>query len=294
MRAVLFYIFFVINWIVTLLPLSVLYLFSNLTFLILYYFPSYRREVVATNLKRSFPEKDRKELKIIERNFYKHLADLFIETLKLTHMSKAELKKRCTITNADILNRLLEEKRDVIGVLGHYNNWEWLSILPQYTNFKTVSIYKPLQNRYFNKLINDNRSKFGITLTPMSLIIREIIIDRKNGVNTLSAFIADQIPPKGDIKYWTTFLNQDTPVYLGAEKVASKYDMAVVFFHIQKIKRGYYNLNIELLFDHTAGLPEHFITETHVKRLEEIIKEKPEYWIWSHRRWKHKKPVQND
>jgi KDO2-lipid IV(A) lauroyltransferase len=294
MRAVLFYIFFGINWIVTLLPLSVLYLFSNLTFLILYYFPSYRRNVVATNLKRSFPEKDRKELKSIERKFYKHLADMFIETLKLTHMSKAELMKRCTITNVDILNKLLEDKRDVIGVLGHYNNWEWLSILPQYTNYKTVSIYKPLQNRYFNKLINDNRSKFGMVLTPMSLIIREIINDRKNGINTLSAFISDQIPPKGDIKYWTTFLNQDTPVYLGAEKVASKYDMAIVFFHIQKVRRGYYNLNIELLFDHTAGLPDHFITETHVKRLEEVIREKPEYWIWSHRRWKHKKPVQNE
>jgi KDO2-lipid IV(A) lauroyltransferase len=294
MRAVLFYIFFGINWIVTLLPLSVLYLFSNLTFLILYYFPSYRRNVVATNLKRSFPEKDRKELKSIERKFYKHLADMFIETLKLTHMSKAELMKRCTITNVDILNKLLEDKRDVIGVLGHYNNWEWLSILPQYTNYKTVSIYKPLQNRYFNKLINDNRSKFGMVLTPMSLIIREIINDRKNGINTLSAFISDQIPPKGDIKYWTTFLNQDTPVYLGAEKVASKYNMAIVFFHIQKVRRGYYNLNIELLFDHTAGLPDHFITETHVKRLEEVIREKPEYWIWSHRRWKHKKPVQNE
>jgi KDO2-lipid IV(A) lauroyltransferase len=249
---------------------------------------------VATNLKNSFPEKSEKELKSIGKKFYSHLADLFIESFKLTHMSKKQLMHRCTITNIEILNNLLAQKRDIIGVLGHYNNWEWLTILPQYTNYKTVSIYKPLQNKYFNRFINNLRTKFGMVLTPMSLIIRELINDRKNGINTLSAFISDQIPPKGDIKYWTTFLNQDTPVYLGAEKISSKYDMAIVFFHIQKIKRGYYNLNIELLFEHTSGLPEHLITNTHVKRLEEIIKEKPEYWIWSHRRWKHKKPAQNE
>jgi KDO2-lipid IV(A) lauroyltransferase len=128
----------------------------------------------------------------------------------------------------------------------------------------------------------------------MSLIIREIINNRKNNINTLSVFLTDQTPAKGEIKYWTTFLNQDTPVYLGVEKVASKYDMAIVYFHIQNIKRGYYNLNIELLFDHTAGLPEYLITDTHVRRLEEIITEKPEYWLWSHRRWKHKRPIENE
>jgi KDO2-lipid IV(A) lauroyltransferase len=128
-----------------------------------------------------------------------------------------------------------------------------------------------------------------MVLTPMSNILREIIKDRKAGINTLSAFIADQIPAKGDINFWTQFLNQETAVYLGAEKIAAKYDMAVVFFNHQKIKRGYYIMKVELLFEHTAGLQDHIITETHVRRLEEIIKENPQYWIWSHRRWKHKK-----
>jgi KDO2-lipid IV(A) lauroyltransferase len=128
----------------------------------------------------------------------------------------------------------------------------------------------------------------------MAVIIRELINDRRNNIRTLSAILTDQIPIKSEIKYWTTFLNQDTPVYLGTEKIASKYDMAVVFFNIQKKKRGYYNLDIELLFDHTAGLPEYHITDTHLKRLEEIIIRNPEYWIWSHRRWKHKRPVENE
>ena len=293
MGAIGYYIFYGINWVITLLPLSVLYIFSDFLYLVLYYFPSYRRKVVANNLKNSFPDKSEQEIKCIEKKFYKHLADLFIETFKLTHISKEQMMKRFTVSNLKIIDKLLDEKRDTIAVLGHYNNWEWLTALPLYTKYKSVSIYKPLQNKFFDRFINNLRSKNGMVLTPMSNIIREIINDRKNNINTISAFISDQTPIKTEIKFWTTFLNQDTPIYMGTEKVASKYDMAIVFFHIQKIKRGYYNLNIELLFDHTAGLPEHFITETHVKRLEEIIREKPEFWIWSHRRWKHKKPVDN-
>ncbi len=293
MSAIAYYIFYPLNWLVTLLPLRILYVFSDLLFLVLFYFPSYRRKVVATNLKNSFPEKSETELRIIEKKFYRHLADLFVETLSLTHMSEKEFMSRFKVTNLDIVEKLLAEKRDTIAVLGHYNNWEWLGAFPMYTKYKAVSIYKPLQNKYFDRFINNIRSKHGMVLTSMSNIIREIINDRKNNINTISAFISDQTPIKTEIKYWTNFLNQDTPVYMGTEKVASKYDMAIVFFNIQKIKRGYYNLNIELLFEHTSGLTEHLITETHVKRLEELIKEKPEFWIWSHRRWKHKRPVEN-
>jgi KDO2-lipid IV(A) lauroyltransferase len=209
-------------------------------------------------------------------------------------MTRANQKKRFTYSNLDIIDKLREGKRDIIAIMGHYNNWEWPTLLPYYLKYKTIIIYKPLQNKYFNRFINNHRSEHGIVLTPTSQVIREIINCRKKDINTVSVFISDQIPSKGDIKYWTTFLNQDTAVFTGAGKIASKYDMAIVFFHVQKVIRGYYNLNIELLFDHTEGLTEEVITEKHVRRLEEIIKEKPEYWIWSHRRWKHKKPVEND
>jgi KDO2-lipid IV(A) lauroyltransferase len=294
MAAIGYYLFYGINWIITLLPLPVLYIFSDFLYLVLYYVVSYRRNVVATNLKNSFPEKTDKELKIIEKKFYRHLSDILVETFKSTHMTRANQKKRFTYSNLEIIDKLREEKRDIIAIMGHYNNWEWPTLLPYYLKYKTIIIYKPLQNKYFNRFINNHRSEHGIVLTPTSQVIREIINCRKNDINTVSVFISDQIPSKGDIKYWTTFLNQDTAVFTGAGKIASKYDMAIVFFHVQKVKRGYYNLNIELLFDHTEGLSEEVITEKHVRRLEEIIKEKPEYWIWSHRRWKHKKPVEND
>jgi Kdo2-lipid IVA lauroyltransferase/acyltransferase len=293
MGAVGFYLFYGINWIMTLLPLRVLYLFADLLYLVIYYFLSYRRKVVARNLKNAFPEKSPHELQKIEKGFYKHLADIIIETLKITHLSKRMLKKRFVVKNIEILKKLNDEGRNVVGVCGHYNNWEWMSAIPLYTDIKCVSIYKPLKNKLFDWFINDLRSKHGMILTPMSNIVREIITDRNKGINSMSAFIADQTPAKGDIKYWTQFLNQDTPVYLGAEKIATKYDMAVVFFKNNKVKRGYYTLTLELLFEHTAGVPEHAVTEAHVRKLEELIREKPEYWIWSHRRWKHKREQQN-
>ena len=290
MKAIVYYIFFGINWLFTLLPLMVLYKFSDLLFLILYYFPSYRRNVVATNLKNSFPEKSDMELKQIERNFYKHFADLLIEIMKLRNMSNSTQLKRYTYSNTEIFDKLREEKRDIIGVLGHYNNWEWPTLLGQKVNYLSIVIYKPLQNKYFNRFINDQRTKDGLKLASMSMIIRDVINYKKQNINTFSIFIADQTPPGGELNHWTTFLKQDTAFFTGAGKIAAKYDMAVVFLNIQKKKRGYYNMDFELLFDHTSGIEEKVIIEKYVRRLDEVIREKPEYWLWSHRRWKHKRP----
>jgi KDO2-lipid IV(A) lauroyltransferase len=294
MDAIVFYIVYAVIWTITLLPLGILYILSDFLFLVLYYFPSYRRKVVYQNLSNSFPEKTEKELRIIEKKFYRHLSDLFIETFKLAHMSEAETRKRVTFTNLEVLDNFFAQKRDVAAVLGHYNNWEWLSILSKFTGFILLPIYKPLQNKYFDGFLNKLRSKYNTTPVPMSNIIREVINARKESINFIAAFVSDQTPAITSIRYWTTFLNQETAVFTGIEKIASKFDMALVYFEITKVKRGYYNMNVELLFEHTAGLPEHLITETHVKRLERTIREKPEYWIWSHRRWKHKKPVNND
>jgi KDO2-lipid IV(A) lauroyltransferase len=291
MGTVGYYIFYGLNWIITLLPLGILYLFSDILFLLLYYFPSYRRKVVTENLRNSFPEKSAKEIALIGRKFYRHLADLFIETLKLTHLNNKELTKRFTIKNPELLETLYNSGRDLVVVHSHYNNWEWLVCLPLYTRYKCISIFKPVHNKLFSRLMNNYRSRNNMGLTPMKHVVREIIENRKRQIRTLYGFIADQTPAKAEIRYYTTFLNQDTPVFLGIEKIAAKYDMAVVFFNVQKTRRGYYNLTVELLFDRTNGLPEYKVTETHVRRLEEVIRENPEYWIWSHRRWKYKNPA---
>jgi KDO2-lipid IV(A) lauroyltransferase len=288
-----YYLFYIFNWIVTLLPLKILYGVSPVIYFIIYHFPSYRRKIVRENLRNSFPEKSEEEIILIEKKFYHHLADLFIEIMKLVHMPDKELKRRFKIRNTDVLEKLFSEKRGIIAVMGHYNNWEWLTLLSEFTSYKTISIYKPLHNKHFEKLINSFRTRYGMVLTPMSAILRELIDDQRKNILTLSAFIADQSPAKNEIKHWTNFLNQETPVYMGAEKIASRYDMALVYFHIIKVRRGYYEMDIEILFEHTAGLPDNILTEAHVRKLEQIIREKPEYWIWSHRRWKHKKPAEN-
>jgi KDO2-lipid IV(A) lauroyltransferase len=286
-----FYIYYIFNWVIMLLPLPVLYVFSDFLFVILYYFPSYRKDIVSANLRNSFPEKSSEELKSIERKFYRHLADLFVEIPKLAHLSKSQIMKRATLTNPELLQRLFNEGRDIAAVMAHYNNWEWLQSIIYFSDYQTVSIYKPLQNRQFDRFMLQLREKRGMILTPMSKIIRTLLRLRKSDIRGIYSFISDQTPPITELKYWTTFLNQDTPVYTGVEKVSIKYDLAVVFFNIQKIRRGYYTYTIELLFEHTAGLPENAITGAHVKRLEEIIRAQPEYWIWSHRRWKHKRPA---
>jgi len=293
MEAIGYYIFYGFTWLITLLPLRVLYIFSDIMFHVIYRLARYRRKVVAENLRNSFPEKSARELIVIEKKFYHHLCDMFIETFKVIHISNRELMKHFRVVNTELLDRLYNEGRDVIAALGHYGNWEWLTVLPLYIKHNNVSIYKPLRNRHFDRFIIKLRTKNGMVVTPMQHVVREVIENRKNNLRTTYAFLTDQIPPKGDIRFWTNFLNQDTPVYLGAEKISSKYDMAMVFFRIQKTRRGYYDLIIEPLFEHTAGLAEHLITETHVRRLEEIIRANPEFWIWSHRRWKHKRELKD-
>lgn len=291
MGAIGYYIAYVIIRTVTLLPLNILYILSSPVYFFLYYFPGYRRDVVRTNLVNSFPEKSSDEIAGIEKRFYRHLADIFLETLRGGYMSEKEIRRRFRVVNPELPESIIASGRDVLAVGGHYNNWEWMIATPLYLNVRTLIIYKPLSNKRFDSLIFNIRSRFGVILTPMSNIVREIINSRKEGIHSMSVFIADQSPRRSEIQYRTTFMGQDTPVYLGSEKISLKYDMAILFMNVRKVKRGHYELTFEELFKETAGLPEYAVTEAHVKRLEEIIREKPEYWIWTHRRWKHGKEV---
>jgi len=289
MEAIGYYIVLGIVRVLTLLPLNILYVISYPLFFILYVFPGYRRKVARMNLTRAFPEKPLKEIRSIERRFYLHLADIFIETLKETRMSEKTIRKRYKVINPELPESIIASGKDVLAVGGHNSNWEWLTFVPLYLKVNTIIIYKPLENKRFDRYVYKIRSRFGVKLTPMSSVVREIIDARNKGINTMSVFIADQNPRKRDIKYWTKFMNQDAPVYLGAEKVSAKFNMAVLFLSVKKTKRGHYELTFEELYRETANLPEYTVTDAHVKRLEELIREQPPYWTWTHRRWKHKK-----
>ena len=294
MKGIAFYIFYATNYVITLLPLRVLYLFSDIFFVILYYVIGYRRKVVATNLRNSFPEKSEAERKIIERRFYRHLADLFVETLKATHLSAGQISKRFKVRDWTLAERLCREGKDAVFVCSHYNNWEWLSSAILESPYKGFTVYKPLKNKYFDRFMTNLRTKYGVFASPMQQILRDLVTFRKRNIRTGTAFIADQTPTLNENVYWTTFLNQDTDFYRGPEKVAIMLDTAVFYLNVIKVKRGYYEVDIKLITEHPRAEAPDFITSRTVGMLEEIIRGKPEYWLWSHRRWKHKKPVEND
>jgi KDO2-lipid IV(A) lauroyltransferase len=212
---------------------------------------------------------------------------MFIEGIKLRHMSEKQLMKRFKYLNPELINSIYDKKQDAIAAFGHYGNWEWIIGMHKTISYKVLTVYKPLHNKYFDKYFFDTRSKYGMELVPMASILRRILSNSREGVNTLTALVADQTPPRKEIHYTINFLNQETPVYLGVEKIARRFNMAVFFYNIRKVKRGYYEVEAELLTDNPQELKEHELTKMHMARLEKLIREKPEYWLWSHRRWKH-------
>jgi len=294
MAAIGFYIFYAFAWLISLLPLPILYVISDIFYFFIYIIFGYRKKIVRKNLKNAFPEKSKKELLKIEKKFYHHLIDIFIETIKIMHISDKEIKRRNKFINIDIAKDLFKTGKAVIGVVGHYNNWEWFNNMQLYSKHQGLAIFKPINNKRFEKFMNKIREKYGALAVPMHETLRKLIQLRKEGILPFSLMVADQSPVKEEINYWTRFLNQDTPVYLGVEKIAKKFDYAVVFMKMRKVKRGYYETEIVLITDKPKETKDFEITERHVALLENLIKEQPEYWIWSHRRWKHKKTKIND
>ena len=282
-------VFYGFCWLLTLLPLRVLYLFSDILFLIVCYIVRYRRKVVYENLRNSFPEKSEKERRRIARKFYRFFCDLFIEILKITNFSKAQLNRRIHYTNPEIYEDLYKKGKQVFFIIGHYCNWEWLSALEGATPYHQASLYLPLRNKLFDKFFYDLRMKYGTEVIPTKNTVRYISKYLQEQRLTALCFLADQSPHRDHIHHWVTFLNQDTPVFLGAEKLAKRYGMAIVYYELRRVKRGYYEVEIIPVTENAAETTEHEITEKHVRLLEKTIRNNPQYWLWSHRRWKHKR-----
>lgn len=284
-----FYILLPFLYFISILPFPIFYLVSDFFFFLLYYLIGYRRKLVYQNLKNSFPDKSHAQIKKIEIDFYRHLCDLFLETFKTLTISKKEAIKRCLITSQTqlLFDKLHAEKKSCIIVMGHFGNWEWAgNSFGLVCKQKLYVIYHPLHNRHFNNLIFKIRTRFGNGLYAMRDTIREMI-KNKNEVNA-TAFIADQTPaPEG--AYWSNFLNQETPIFMGAEKIAQKLNLPVVFVTVNRKKRGFYEVHSEILVNDSKTTKTGEISELHTKKLEVDIKSQPEIWLWSHRRWKYKR-----
>lgn len=278
-------------WILSLLPLRILYFFSDFLYYILYYLFSYRRKVVRSNLSHAFPEKSAKEIVQIEKKFYRHLCDLFVEMYRLWHMSEKEIRKRCIFRHTEILEKYYAEGRGVIGVLGHYGNWEWMVSYPLWTRpgIDFYPLYKPLHDKVFDRMMLKIRSRFGAVPVPRNDILRMIVKDLRDQKVFLGGFIGDQTPNRANLNFWTRFLNQDTAVLVGTEKIARKFNLPVISLHMRLVKRGYYEVDFIDLCANPASLAPGELTELHTRMLERHIVEVPELWLWSHKRWKHKR-----
>jgi Kdo2-lipid IVA lauroyltransferase/acyltransferase len=285
------YFFYLMIRVIGLLPLRVLYFFSDLTYYLIFHILKYRKKVVFENLRNSFPRKSDEEIRIVAKKFYRHLCDLFFETLYQSAMKEEEIKRRVIFKNPEIIDEYYRKGKHIAAVMGHYNNWEWMCGFPLITQYRCITIYRQLKDKVFDKHMFDMRSRFGAELVPMKMSIRKIYEYNQSGQLTITAFISDQAPPREKALFWIDFLNQDTPVYLGPQQIAKKLDMAVVFFKMKKIKRGYYEFEFVPLSDNASQTNGNEITIAHVRELEKLIADQPQYWLWSHRRWKVKRDV---
>lgn len=272
------------------LPFSILYRISDFFYLIVYYIFGYRKKVVFDNLKNSFPNKTEHEITIIAKGFYSHFCDLIIESIKMFGISKEELIQRCKVRNPELMESYFQQGKSLIIPAGHYNNWEMAATASNLQiPHQPIAIYAPLKSVFFNNLIKKSRAKFGVELSPK----KEVKAGFEKDKNRLTAILfgADQSPSSVHSAYWTTFLNQETGVMMGSEKYAIEYDYPVVFGKVIKVKRGYYEFEFITLEDNPRDTSFGEISEKHTRLLEKIILKNPEYWLWSHKRWKRKKPM---
>lgn len=284
-----YFLYYLIIKPISLLPFWLLYKLSDIFYILVYHIVKYRRKVVYQNLTNAFPNKSAKEIDKIAKEFYSHFCDFIGESIKLISMSEAELLKRFNLLNPEIYEPFVKENKNLILIAGHYGNWEWLaSSIPTHSPKHLIfGVYKPLKNKFFNDKMFKIRSKTGIKLiTPREL--PHAFLENKNNLSG-TAFLIDQAPSDPSKSYWTTFLNQDTPILLGTEKFAVKYNYPILAGKIKKIKRGYYTIETVVLCENPATTSKNEITEIHTRFLEQNIQEAPAYWLWSHKRWKHKR-----
>ncbi len=268
------------------LPSRILYLKADALSFVLNHIAGYRKEVITSNLKQSFPGISQKEVISLRSNFYRHLADLIVEIAVIQYYPKSRLKKMFNFDNPEVLEKFCTEGRHVIVITGHYNNWEWSSPLSYTFRNQFIGVYRPLRNVYFDRSYKKSRTRFGAEAVPMGSIGRKLIEYSRKNIPTITGVIGDQRPMKTHVQYWTEFLNHTTGFFTGSEKLAKKFDAVVLYGRIRKIKRGQYSSTFEVITDNSATAAPDEIIEKFVRLLEKDINNEPAYWLWSHNRWR--------
>ena len=287
MQFLLFIMVYPLLWCISILPFPLLYVVSDIVYFIVYYIIGYRKSTVRHNLEMAFPNLSNAERLKIEKDSYHHLCDMFLEMIKTLTISDKEISKRFTFSNLEVYTDLEKKGKSIALMLAHYASYEWVISMNRHITFKGFAIYKKIANPHFDKLVRDIRSKFKATLITTKETIPTIQSNEKNHILGVYGFASDQSPKASKAYHWTTFMNIKTPVHTGAEMLAKRFDMNVIFLRVKKIRRGYYEAGFELLSENSKAVPDYQITDHFLRLVEEQIHEFPAYYLWTHKRWKH-------
>ena len=279
-------------WLHALLPLKILYILSDILFFPMFYIVRYRRKLVYQNMKDSFPEKSEKEIRRMEKAFYHHFCDYIVETIKLLHISDKETRKRVKFHNTEALQEIVDNGGSCLMLLGHYGNWEFVPSVTLWMRKGSVifaQIYRPLKNKWFDRFFLKLRGRYHSECIAKQDTLRSILRYKSSSRPSITGFMADQTPSPANIHHWVNFLNHDTPVFTGVEKIAHKVGFSVFYFDVEKIKRGYYSVTIREISKNPKETEEFEITNKYMEMMETTLLRAPEYWLWTHNRWKHKR-----
>ena len=277
-------------WLISILPHRLFYGFSDFMFFILYNVIGYRKKVVRENLMLTMPDKSAKEIDQIQKDFYRHLCDLLLEMVKTMHLSKEAIKRRYDIQNIELIQEI-EKEKSVLVMCSHYANWEWNVSINNYIKSKGFAVYQKIGNVYFDRLIKKFRSRWNTTPIEQKETVKTVIRNEQQHLTGIYGMVSDQSPMASRAQYWSTFMGVKVPVFNGAEVLARKLDLAVVFLKVSKVKRGHYKAEFIPITRSGKRTKEHEITEQFLRLTEQQIKERPEHYLWTHRRWKHRDKV---
>ncbi|PWA06305.1 lipid A biosynthesis acyltransferase [Flavobacterium laiguense] len=289
MKYIIYLITYPFLWCISILPFPLLYLLSDFIFIIVYHIIGYRTKTVRENMALTLTHLSEKERYIIEKKFYHHLCDLFLEMIKTMTISKEEICKRYVFKNIEVYKEIEKKEKSIAIMCAHYASYEWAISLNYHSKYKSYGIYKKISNDYFDKLVHKIRSKFKAILITTKETIPTIINNNNNNILSVYGFASDQSPKANTAFHYAKFMGIEVPVHTGAEMLAKRYNMNVVFLQTKKIKRGYYEASIELLSENSSEVPNYELTDQFLKLVEKQIYEAPEYYLWTHKRWKHKK-----
>lgn len=278
-------------YIISILPFRILYIISDILFVLVYYIIGYRKKTVRKNLKLVFPDKSEQEIRHITKRFFRHFCDMILESIKSLTISEDEIIKRFKLIGLEEIHNLEKSNRSIVLMCAHYANFEWIFSAQKFINHKGYAIYKRLSNKYFDRLIKRIRAKYNTHLITTKETIPTLTESKKKGELSLNGFISDQSPKVNKAFHWNEFMGIKVPIHTGAEMLAKKLDMSVMFFSVKKVRRGYYETTFKTLAVNPKDYKDYEITDHFIKLVEQQIHEAPEYYLWTHKRWKHRNNV---